>query len=318
MLKLYIDQRIGGVPRHYMAKEPNHLMLVPDEIRQCVVFVAYLLDDSFVKVGTAFLMSYPSRRDGYSFRYVVTAKHLIAKIREKDLRDVYLRINTLSGFQWVATPIEEWIEHPDDYTLDASVYPFSLPREMFEYKTIPMSMIVTQQVVTDYSIGVGEDIFLTGLFSKHVGNKKNIPIVRTGTIAVMADPDELVEVNIMGRRYEIEAYLIESRSIGGLSGSPVFASLGIMSLATKKSRHGELFLLGIVHGHWRIEVRPDEYEEDATSLPIEEMVNMGIAIVTPAYKVLELLEQPFLVDMRQRADDEDAEKDPPTTDPAGE
>lgn len=41
---------------------------------------------------------------------------------------------------------------------------------------------------------------------------------------------------------------------------------------------------------------------------------MGIAIVVPSYKVIEVIEQPFFADLRKRHNDEAQEKDLPTPD----
>ena len=60
-------------------------------------------------------------------------------------------------------------------------------------------------------------MFSVGLFTKYFGRSNLIPIVRTGNIAMM--PKEKVPLGSFGLT---DAYLIEGRSIGGLSGSPIF------------------------------------------------------------------------------------------------
>jgi hypothetical protein len=315
MLRLFTDYRLGGEPRHYLAEKPEHFMFVPDEIRKCAVFVGYQkADDSYVKLGTAFFVSYPSVREGKSFLYLVTAKHIIARIQELALNEVQVRLNTHEGFECASTLIDSWYIDPDDYNLDVAVASVTLRKEDFDFRTIPISMVVTPQVAKDYFIGVGEDVFLTGLFSKHTGTKKNLPIIRSGTIALMADPEEPVEVNIMGVRCEIEAHLIEARSIGGLSGSPVFVHLGHIRPVKTPSDVGQIYWFGLMHGHWDVKVRPDEYEDDSTETPPQEKVNMGIAIVVPSYKVLEVIERPVFADARKRNNEQAREKDLPTPD----
>ena len=53
------------------------------------------------------------------------------------------------------------------------------------------------------------------------GRDRNFPIVRTGHIAMMPD-EKIPKVKIGDWEGNADAYLIESRSIGGWSGSPVF------------------------------------------------------------------------------------------------
>jgi hypothetical protein len=82
----------------------------------------------------------------------------------------------------------------------------------------------------------------------------------------------------------MEAYLIEARSIGGLSGSPVFVNLGVVRETPDRPPFTlgrvAVYLLGLVHGHWDVE----------SGLIGEANVNMGIAIVTPIQKAAEMIE----------------------------
>ena len=78
---------------------------------------------------------------------------------------------------------------------------------------------MTEKVIKENEIEVGEEVFVTGLFSHHHGQSKNIPIVRVGNISAM--PEEKIQT----KEHLMDAYLIEARSIGGLSGSPVFVIL---------------------------------------------------------------------------------------------
>jgi hypothetical protein len=55
----------------------------------------------------------------------------------------------------------------------------------------------------------------------------------------------------------MDAYLAEGRSIGGLSGSPVFVRNTVnrrVPTAKGRPKHisglGSLHLLGLIHGHW--------------------------------------------------------------------
>jgi hypothetical protein len=91
-------------------------------------------------------------------------------------------------------------------------------------------------------------------------------------------------------------YLIEARSIGGLSGSPVFVRQ--MIPADSFSWRQTLYLLGLIHGHWEL---PKGTEN---TLPTDDgvAINMGIAMVVPARKILEVIRQKDLTDMRTALD----------------
>lgn len=59
-------------------------------------------------------------------------------------------------------------------------------------------------------------------------------------------PDEKVETKFFG---DIDAYLIESRSLGGVSGSPVFFCKPQQT--NKGLTPGiKVYLGGLIHGHW--------------------------------------------------------------------
>jgi hypothetical protein len=152
-------------------------------------------------------------------------------------------------------------------------------------------MAVTQEIISKEQIGLGTEVFLVGLFAHHFGKRKNIPIVRVGNISAM--PEELVETR-MGK---IDAYLVEARSLGGLSGSPVFANLGVVRMhdGQLQMRTGDpfLYLLGLMHGHW--DLRVSEIDDDVVDNTGIQRVNMGIGIVVPAQKIIEVINQPRIV-----------------------
>lgn len=199
-------------------------MLVPDEIRKCVVFILHIdkNDNQFHLDGTGFFVAI-TIPENLNFVYVITAKHVIVPINQRSADDsVYLRINTREGgSQIIKTNINDWIDHPTDSSVDAMLLPLAPPLDIFDYLAIPEQMVATESVFRDNSIGAGDEVFFTGLFVNAYGQKKNMPIVRIGNIALI--PDEKIPIKHFGNA---DVYLIESRSIGGLSGSPVFVHLG--------------------------------------------------------------------------------------------
>jgi len=87
---------------------------------------------------------------------------------------------------------------------------------------------------------------------------------------------------------DMEAYLAEGRSIGGLSGSPVFVRSTVkMPEQTAEGKLGYIsglgafHLLGLMHGHWDLPVSFSSSEQ-------AEAVNMGVSIVVPAKKIWRL------------------------------
>jgi hypothetical protein len=130
------------------------------------------------------------------------------------------------------------------------------------------------------------------MFAGHIGKKRNLPIIRFGNISLM--PYEKIPLTIdpiTKTQYIADAYLVECRSRGGLSGSPVFAYFPATRDAGKIMNYKEddVPLLGLVHGHYRTDIQDQII---ATSDDLDTIiVNAGIAMVVPAQDILDTLMQ---------------------------
>lgn len=278
-------------------------MRVPEEVRKCVAFICYRANNGIKLVGTCFFVHIPIKNTEFSFGYIITAKHVIEYIKTRSIdQKVYVRFNLKDrGVKLMGASINSWLYHPQDPTVDVAVLKW-VPPDIVDYRSLDISMAATDEVIKKEGIGVGEEVFLTGLFANHYGKERNIPIVRIGNIAAM--PEERVQTSDLG---PIEAYLVEARSIGGLSGSPVFAHLvGIRHMGkASQLTAGKVYLLGLMHGHWDLPVAStDELAKDMSNI---ERVNMGIAIVVPVSKILEVLNRQELLEKR-RAEEEKLRK----------
>jgi hypothetical protein len=281
-------------------------MTIPDEIRKCVGFVGFQMADGSTRLaGTVFFVSRDVPSTDRVFVYAVTAKHVIKKIKDKGLDAVLFRLN-LKGLnaQWAKSKMEDWVFHPDS-TVDVALMRFGMTDQM-DHRVFPLEGSATSAVITNHQIGIGDEVFLAGLFSPHYGKKNNIPIVRIGNIAAM--PQEKVNTQIG----EMDAYLIEARSIGGLSGSPVFVQIGgIRHGAVTVSSGLQFFLLGLMHGHFDSQILHQDATEDSIK---SEAVNMGIGIVVPVEKIVETIKQPKIVDADRLEEERLKKQNLPTMD----
>src|SRR5271157_272174 len=251
-LRLYVEYRLGGAPRYYFSVKEEHLKKLTDEVRKCVAFLAYWDGSQYVLLGTAFWIGLRIADTERFVTYVVTAKHLIEKAESKSADwAVHLRVNFLDvEAQWIKTDVKEWYSHPNESNVDVAIAAVHLEGNL-DIKFVPSASFATQAIIRNRGMGVGDEVFLTGLFGRHTGTNKNIPIVRIGNIAAM--PEE--PIRTLKWAEEMEGYLIESRSIGGLSGSPVFVSFETAREVDDKPNYMvPIYLLGLVHGHWDIPV----------------------------------------------------------------
>lgn len=279
-------------------------MRVPDEVLQCVCFLCVKDRGRYHYGGTGFFASMPSEKyPEDSYVYIVTARHCIEKA--KQYGNLYVRLNKLDGKAGFVEMKREWY-YPDNESSDAVVLDWPPLRHIFKYKYLVRDMFVTDEVIKEQGIGVGDEIVMTGLFTQRYGNQRNIPIVRAGVISAM--PDEALEDPNSGLEYH--AYLAELRSIGGLSGSPVFVFLGPARAYQKKiSMSMKIYLLGLVRGHW--DIRRGEQPLDFTDDELQ-VVNMGIGLITPIQDVAKVLDSKELVKGRRQADEKQTKSKAPT------
>jgi hypothetical protein len=279
-------------------------MRVPDELKKCVVFIGVESDSGVVSYrGTAFFVRIQSQIPNHSIIYLVTARHVVAEISKGHF---FIRANTKDGQSVTLkgdSTVKWWFHPKEDESSDVAVIQMSFPKplpELLDFAALPIEMILTDEKIKAEGVGIGDDIAITGLFSRHAGNAKNLPIVRSGNIAMM--PDEPMPTPTFGN---MEVYLVEARSIGGLSGSPV--------VVFKEYELGKMrtHLLGLVHGHWNLNpgTTIDVVEEDSQT---NDPVNMGIVLVVPAKKILETINQQQLVDLREKLAMEWHKKNSPT------
>jgi hypothetical protein len=269
-------------------------MFVPDEIRKCVAFLAYDSPaDGEILTGTAFFLIL--EEDGQQFGYLVTAAHIIEGMKSKGFGDeILVKVNKNDGVTAkLTTHFADWRFHPNNPVIDVAVLPIASVQglDMLFY---PAQNTVTEHVKSKEGIGLGDEVFVVGLYTKHSGRRKNIPIVRIGNIAAM--PDE----PLVASRGEMDGYLVETRSIGGISGSPVFVNLGALRARNTNIILGAgpwFYLLGLMHGRWDMKhLAPIMFEIDSDYL--KQPLNSGIAIVVPVDKILEVINQPELAARR--------------------
>jgi len=216
-------------------------MQVTDEVLNCTAFLGTKTRRGFAAAGTAFFICY--EQDDFVFVYLVTTAHLMWPGRSRHEKGppagyLDLRVNSQTG-----VPSIEKIEHSEwlyaERGIDLAIRP-----EMASIASVsefPMEgdvgvlnmnggIALRSTDAGKKGLTIGDEIFVVGAFVPHVGESKNIPIVRTGNIAAM--PHEPIPFSSP----RVPPYLVETRSIGGLSGSPVFLNLQTQRLPTGKPK----------------------------------------------------------------------------------
>jgi hypothetical protein len=318
---MFIDTRLGSTPQYSFNRPMDWAMRVPHRILKCVGFFARVikkgLSEDLSYLGTGFVVRVPSSLHGRHYRFIVTAGHVADGLLQGEW---LLRMNTTDGnsvgfrsdsnHKW-------WRHHSDPDGVDVAVTHFPDIRDHpIDLSDLPLEMFLDDALLSYSGVGAGDEVFTVGLFSKMAHQSdRNLPIVRVGNVAMIPEPGVLVPgVDTRRKVLDAEAYLIEARSLGGLSGSPVFvcltgnAQLKVQWDADRKVgkpgrwfQPGDIFLLGLVNGHWDVfadeknDPKPGHPTKNDRDKNTKEIVNMGIAVVIPAKKIIEVLSHPEIV-----------------------
>ena len=277
-------------------------MRLHDRILRSVVYIGNANPGGFVPHGTGFL-ALVFMGDG-GLQQIVTAKHVLEGIPGPA---VHVRLNRLDGLaEVIATRLAEWVEHPDP-SVDLAVCPVGIPIDQFQQANIDLGDMAIEDFSADSDhIGLGDEVYVVGMFTQRLGEARNIPIVRVGNVASM--PLEKIQT-----RYGYhDALLIEIRSIDGLSGSPVFVATSMVGvdgsdkIKLRPKRHFRFagVLLGhdeVVNPRDKVEIRQTDVMRPDEPIEVSVFLNTGIGIVAPSTDVLEAVNQPKLVRLRDEA-----------------
>ena len=186
-------------------------MFVDDNVRKCVLFLGTKEDGRWKPRATAFVVNIAEDSE-VGFRYLVTAEHVISRLLSTQ-KEIWVRSNLKNGTaleERLSAEADHWWFHSDNATspTDVAIAGVDFSNDE-EFVSLPLTgtfaMSATAEVLDTYGIGVGHEVFVTGLFRSHYGDQKNIPIVRVGNIAMMrGDP---VKTKYCGYT---DAYLIEA------------------------------------------------------------------------------------------------------------
>lgn len=274
-------------------------MRVNDRMMHLIVYVGHAGTGPFVAYGTGFLMV--KQLNDFMFQHIVTAKHVIDAIPGNT---VHIRVNNHEGkARVIETTRAHWLSHPNP-AIDVAVCASRIPQDQYaigHFDIEDRAFVYRPQPGNQHVFCIGDPVQVMGMFVKRMGEAANLPILRTGTIAAM--PVEKIHTTY-GFHH---AYLIEVRSIDGLSGSPVIAIPeptqvfdGKWGLADKPNPKLIGMLLGhdnTYNPHDRVEIASPGNDKSGSEVIVP--MNTGIGIVLPVEYVAEAIDQPALQKLRE-------------------
>lgn len=269
------------MPVYTVKSEP-----IPEDVNKCVAYIVKPENGDNQPIGTGFFIgfNYPEQADKY-FVFLVTAKHVIYDEKGVLHPHLLVRMNSkLDGHlkDYDIVKNNNWFFHKDSNAVDIAVQPL-LPKDA-QFLFILSKDFVTEKTIEDNKIGIGDDVFYSGMLSYHSGREKVTPVVRFGRIALVTD-----EPTIDGRYYNF----IDAGNIPGHSGSPVFLWASPSRRANALVAGSRIFgLYGVVSGviEYTKELQvvlPKQTKINA--IPVDSR-NGGITAIIPVKYLNEILE----------------------------
>lgn len=210
---------MAGNPRYLRTTNLDPFMRINDDVKRCVVFIACKLGGGKIQyVGSGFIVVIPSQvEDEMGFHYMVTAKHVALVL---DGLDVFVQALQKDGsvIKFDA-PDMKWVFHLED-DVDVAVIPITPLGSNVDYCALSTMMFLGASDMQKLGIGIGDEVIVSGLFTRL---RQTIDsIVRIGNIAMLPRGKVITGEITPGKYVPMEGYLIDQRSLGGMSGCPVF------------------------------------------------------------------------------------------------
>lgn len=274
-------------------------MPIPPDVKKTVCFIYVDKGKSRPEPnGTGFFVITKKPDKSIIHGYLVTAKHVLKPFPDKPeyYSEIFIRLTKKSGgVEGLRIPLRSSSQGKtlflhNDPTVDIAVLPVLPKLGRYDYKAITLDQFVTREEFKRLNIGEGSDVFFSGMFTPHLGQDKNYPIVRFGRIALISDE----RIKFMNQMCDL--FLVDTFSFGGNSGSPVFVYLGaerkpgVISLGPPL-----LKLVGIMSGTYQKGVPIIEIQTDTNEVSLD---NMGIAAVVPSEHLKEIILSDELKEIR--------------------
>lgn len=284
----------------YVWERSRQLMRINPDTMKSVVFIGVESERGFTPLGTGFIMVFEFDPD-FAFTFVVTAAHLIENLSDAARKNIVVRVNRQGGG---AVPIQPDLARVFTHQQRANdIMLIAVRLDPAVHDVIAMSgnraILEKQRADADADLMPGDTVSAIGLYTSHHGLEKNRPVLRTGTLAALADEP------LYTKRGYAKAYLIELRTFAGLSGSPVYQMNqpvrikgGQLEHRNEDMTHG--IPLGVLVGYHCVEDKddiisvprfgPQESGASGEEYSADER-NTGFGVVIPIERTFEIFER---------------------------
>lgn len=226
------------------------------DLKSCVTFIYIESKGQFKPYGTGFFLGIRDTTRDVEFVYVITAKHiLLDKTTNSFPRYCWLRQKRVGGdLTFVRIPLtvvgpKQNVYVHSDTTVDIVAIGAALDAAKYDYTVLPYSVVRTGEGLKRLGIEEGVDILIPALFEAHLGEHENYPVIRSGKLALISGGERIKWDGQFQR-----LHLVESISIGGHSGAPVFAWFNPRvlpgNMLTSEYAEKRIRLIGVMQGYF--------------------------------------------------------------------
>ena len=192
-----------------------------------------------------------------------------------------------SAFGSVELPVTDdaghllWFQDPNNQASDVVAFPFAPDEKVFDAVGISISLFADEELIKNEKVIEGDALYFVGLMPQYYGDRKNYPLLRKGSLALLTD--EAIDTP-SGKQH---VYLADMPSWPGNSGSPVLLNLG-------GQREGglmagfRLYFLGVLLAYYS-NMRTGQTVDTAT-ITGGDPSNIGISLVLPATTLRHVLD----------------------------
>ena len=244
--------------------------------------------------GTGFLVGLPWEQGNGTHWYAVTNHHVAC-------RDGFsvIRMNTRDGkSQTIDADRWYWLKGHDlaVHRIEASEH-FAVGH-IFDFRAPMYAEIkLAQEIIDQYSLGIGDEVFSVGRFTDLSGQGRNVPLVRSGIVALMTPT--LIRTDTPWKKEPVR--VVEMRSRSGFSGSPVYIYIDVLTTRLIEGEHSPVDPWKF-HGPWLLGVHSGQFPADQNN-PDPAGAGSGMATVVPCEALTTLLQDEKTVAERKEYED---------------
>ena len=280
----------------FVARRVGAYVRTNTDFLKCVAFIGLETERGhFIPMGTCFFTSW--EYEGFVFQFLTTAAHVLDGLPRDEF---VVRLNTAAGVaQSLKVSRAEATFHADRNN-DVAMIPMALNVAAFDIRLLNLNRAqINHARETVWGIAQGDEVHAVGLYTSHHGLTRNIPVLRVGTLATLLDEP----VSGPNGKY-VEGYLIELRTIAGLSGSPVFVAPPPIRYKDGQAQFlasPPILPLGILIGYHLVASKDDQISvprfqegkpasaDEGDPYSLDER-NTGFGIVIPIERLLDIVE----------------------------